>query len=157
MWHPTQSEYFMQHIEEGKKSIDETLLEITQKKKELEQLFGEANAHLEQLEHWCQQSNQANIYKQYQTKVLSAQFDTHMSQANPFMITAVDTPRTLARNLDQELNADELKVLRQKLHAWQEAFRRRAEIEIGTGREPMNNYISWQLSEYDRMLSLIHI
>ena len=75
-----------------------------------------------------------------------------MSQSNPFLITAVDTPRTLARNIDQALSADELKVLRQKLHAWQEAFRRRAEIETGTGREPMNEYISWQLSEYDRML-----
>ena len=68
------------------------------------------------------------------------------------MITAVDTPRTLAPNLDRQLNEGELKVLRQKLHAWQEAFERRAEIEIGTGREPINGYISWQLSEYDRLL-----
>ena len=75
-----------------------------------------------------------------------------MSQANPFMITAVDTPRTLAPNLDRELNAGELKVLRQKLHAWQAAFRRHVQNETVTGREPINGYISWQLSEYDRLL-----
>ena len=58
-----------------------------------------------------------------------------MSQANPFMITAVGRLHNFDK--DQELYADELAVLRQKLGAFKEAFRKHVENESGTVMVPI--------------------
>ena len=72
-----------------------------------------------------------------------------MSQANPFMITAVG--RLYNFDKDQELNADELTVLRQKLHALQEAFF--LHVEKKTPPESIDKYIAWQFREYNLNLA----
>ena len=77
-----------------------------------------------------------------------------MSQANPFMITAVGRLHNFDK--DQELYADELAVLRQKLRAFKEAFRKHVENESGTARAGMNKYISTKLHEYDVNLHLMN-
>ena len=66
-----------------------------------------------------------------------------MSQANPFFITAVkDSPK------DQELHADELAVLRQKLRAFTEALRRCFEKDPENVQR-WNQYLLSRLHEYD--------
>ena len=69
------------------------------------------------------------------------------TRANPFMITAVGRLHNFDK--DQELYADELAVLRQKLGAFKEAFRKHVENESGPARAGMNKYISTKLHEYD--------
>jgi hypothetical protein len=72
-------------------------------------------------------------------------------QANPFMITAVGRLHNFDK--DQRLDADELAVLRQKLHALQEAFRKHVKNESGTARAGMNKLISTKLREYNLHLA----
>ena len=69
-----------------------------------------------------------------------------MSQANPFMITAVGRLHNFDK--DQELYADELAVLRQKLLAFKEALRRCFEKDP-ENVQPWNQYLLSRLHEYD--------
>ena len=69
-----------------------------------------------------------------------------MSQANPFMITAVGRLHNFDK--DQELYADELAVLRQKLGAFKEALRRCFEKDPENVQR-WNKYLLDRLHEYD--------
>ena len=69
-----------------------------------------------------------------------------MSQANPFMITAVGRLHNFDK--DQELYADELAVLREKLRAFKEALRRFFENDPESV-QPWNRYLLSKLHEYD--------
>ena len=69
-----------------------------------------------------------------------------MSQANPFMITAVGRLHNFDK--DQELYADELAVLRQKLLAFKEALRRCFEKDPENVQR-WNQYLLSRLHEYD--------
>ena len=71
-----------------------------------------------------------------------------MSQANPFMITAVGRLHNFAK--DKELYADELAVLKRKLGALKEAFRRHVENQPDKEKlAGVNKYILKQLHAYD--------
>ena len=69
-----------------------------------------------------------------------------MSQANPFMITAVGRLHNFDK--DQELYADDLAVLRQKLLAFKEALRRCFEKDPENVQR-WNQYLLSRLHEYD--------
>ena len=74
-----------------------------------------------------------------------------MPQANPFMITAVGRLHNFDK--DQELYADELAVLRQKLRAFKEALRRHLDNEHDTA---WNRYMLFKLHEYDVNLHVMN-
>ena len=74
-----------------------------------------------------------------------------MSQANPFMITAVG--RLYNFEKDQVLNADELAVLRQKLKALVSAFKGHVERVPSEAHAGIRRYILKKLHEYTMNLS----
>ena len=74
-----------------------------------------------------------------------------MSQANPFMITAVGGLHNFDK--DQELYADELAVLRQKLLAFKKALERHLGNEPDTA---WNRFLLWKLDDYKVKLDVMN-